>query len=83
MNAVWMSNVFIVVNRDNADRNSLADITAAVTEIGSVVTVDEQSHWIEATVPSADLPTISAIEGVSYVRSAFNYLRGGAMPMAA
>lgn len=73
---MWMSNILIIVDRNNADQNSLLDIAAAVTHIGSVAALDEQSHWIEANVPSHDLPTVTAIDGVAYVRCVFNYFRG-------
>ena len=72
---MWFSNVLIVVNRNNADRNGLLDITAAVMDTGtSVVHVDEDRFVIEAAVPSAVVPTIQAMEGVSYVRCVFSYL---------
>ncbi|HZL34034.1 MAG TPA: hypothetical protein VFC78_01915 [Tepidisphaeraceae bacterium] len=70
-----MSDLYIMVNRDNADRNSLADLCAAVTEAGgTILNVDEQNHMIEAAAPSSEISTIAAMEGVSYVRSIFNYL---------
>jgi len=73
---MWMSNCLIVVDRNNADRNSLTDIAAALCDIGAVVNVDEPEHVIEAAVPSHELPTVKAIDGVSYVRCVFNYFCG-------
>lgn len=72
---MWFSNVLIVVNRNNADRNGLLDIAAAVMDTGtSVVNVDEDRFVIEAAAPSAVIPTIQAMEGVTYVRCVFSYL---------
>lgn len=71
---MWMSNLYILVDRNNADQNTLQELSAAVTEAGGTVqSVDEENHLIEATVPSSEISTIAAMEGVSYVRSIFNY----------
>ena len=71
---MWMSNVLIVVDGRNADHNSVREIAAAVAEAGAtIVGVDEQSCVIEAALPAHELPTITAMEGVSYVRCVFNY----------
>lgn len=79
-----MSNVLIVVDRNNADRNGVADIASALAEAGAVVLgVDEHRWMIEATLPSHEIPTVSAMEGVCYVRSVFTYLSGGAYAEAA
>ena len=67
---MWMSNVYIVVNQNNSDKNSLCDLCAAVCETGAtLVGVDEHTHVIEATTPSQEIATIAAMEGVTYVRS--------------
>jgi hypothetical protein len=72
---MWVSNVLIIVNRDNADRNDLHDIAAAVADTGTqVVNVDDDHFAIEANAPTAAIPTIQAMEGVSYVRCVFTYL---------
>jgi hypothetical protein len=72
---MWISNVLIVVNRNNADRNGLLDIAAAVADTGTdVVNVDEDCFVIEAAAPSAVVPIIQAMEGVTYVRCVFSYL---------
>lgn len=74
---MWMSNVLVVVDRNNADRNGVADIAAALSEAGAAVLgVDERRWLIEATLPSHEVPTVAAMEGVSYVRSVFTYLCG-------
>jgi hypothetical protein len=71
---MWMCNAYIVVNQKNADRNSVREIALALFEAGAIMlAVDEDSATIEATVPAAELPIIEAMEGVSYVRSAFHY----------
>ena len=71
---MWMCNAYIVVNQKNADRNSVNEIAAALFEAGAIMlSVDESSATIEATVPAAELPIIRSMEGVAYVRSAFNY----------
>jgi hypothetical protein len=61
------------VDRNNPDRNNVADIAAALTELGRVLKVDEDEYVIEAAVPAHELPVINAMAGVSYVRCVFNY----------
>jgi len=74
--AMWMSTLLIMVNQDNIDRNGLMDIASAVEAAGGrVIDVDESRFAIEANVATQELPTISAMEGVAYVRSVFNYFR--------
>jgi len=81
---MWMSNIYIVINQNNSDRNNLCDLCDAVTEAGAtVVAVDEQHHVIEATSPAHEVPTIAAMEGVSCVRSFFTYLKGTSPRQAA
>jgi hypothetical protein len=71
---MWMCNAFIIVDQKNADRNSVNEIAAAVFDVGAIMlAVDEASATIEATVPAVELPTIRSMEGVAYVRCAFNY----------
>lgn len=80
---MWVSNIFILVNKDNVDRNGLHDIVAAVADTGTdIIHVDDDRFAIEAAAPSGALATIAAMEGVSYVRCAFSYVRGGE-PVAA
>lgn len=75
MSHMWMCDVLIMVNRNNADRNGLHDIAAAVADTGTrIIDVDEANFAIEATAPATTLPIISAMEGVSYVRCVFTYL---------
>ncbi|HEY3838615.1 MAG TPA: hypothetical protein VGL72_18680 [Bryobacteraceae bacterium] len=72
---MWMSNIYIVINQKNSDKNTLFDLLAAVTETGAtIVSVDEQNHLIEATTPAQEVSTIAAMEGVAYVRCLFNYI---------
>jgi hypothetical protein len=71
---MWMSNILIVVDKNNVDRNDLRDIVAAVRHTGAnVINVDEDRFVIEATAPAGVVPTIGAMEGVSYVRNVFSY----------
>ena len=71
---MWMSDILILVNRKNADRNSLMDIAAAVADTGAtVVNIDEELFTIEAAAPAAAVAVIHAMEGVTYVRCIFNY----------
>ena len=60
-NAMWMSDVIVVVNLEEMS--------------GSVTSADANSGVIEVTIPSHEVPTISAIEGVSYVRPVISYFR--------
>jgi ATP-dependent phosphoenolpyruvate carboxykinase len=81
---MWMSNIYIMINSANSDHNSLRDLCSAVSETGAtVVSVDESSNLIEAAIPSHDVPVVSAMEGVSYVRCVFSYLSNSSMAMAA
>jgi hypothetical protein len=70
---MWMSNCLVVVNRQNHDANTLSEIASALREFGTVVAIDEQEHVIEVSMPSHEMATVSAIEGVSYVRCVFSY----------
>jgi hypothetical protein len=81
---MWMSNILVMFNRNNHDRNSLADIVAAVTDTGaSIVGVDADRSVLEVAAPAHLVPVIAAMEGVSYVRCVFNYLCGAPLPKAA
>ncbi len=73
---MWMSNIYIMINSQNSDQNTLRDLCSAVSESGATLhSVDESSNLIEAAIPSHDLPVISAMEGVTYVRCIFSYLK--------
>jgi hypothetical protein len=81
---MWVSNLLIIVNQNNADRNGLHDIAAAIADTGTdVIHVDEERSAIEAAAPAHATPTIAAMEGVSYVRCVFSYLRATTMSLAA
>ncbi len=74
--AMWMSNVLIVVDRNNPDRNSITDLAAAVREAGaSIIEVDEHNLVIEADMPTHEVVVVAAMAGVSYVRSVFSYFK--------
>ncbi len=74
--SMWMSNVLIVVDRNNPDRNSIADLAAAVREAGaSIIEVDEHNLVIEADMPTHEVVVVAAMDGVSYVRSVFSYFK--------
>jgi hypothetical protein len=71
---MWVSNLLILVDRNNVDHNELNDLAAAITDAGaSVCEVNVDRHMIEATAPSHVVSTIAAMEGVSYVRTVFSY----------
>lgn len=73
---MWMSEVQIVVDRNNVDRNGLRDIAAAVVDAGAItVEVDEEHHVLTATLPAAAVHIVTAMEGVRYVRSVMTYYR--------
>jgi hypothetical protein len=74
--AMWMSNVLIVVDRNNPDHNSIADLASAVKETGAdVIEVDEHNLVIEADMPTHEVVTVAAMDGVSYVRNVFSYFK--------
>ena len=73
---MWMSEVQIVVDRNNVDRNGLRDIAAAVTDAGAIsVEVDEDHHVLTATLPAGAVTFVTAMEGVRYVRPVLTYYR--------
>ena len=81
---MWISDILIVINQHNSDRNTLLDIAAAVADTGaSVVCVDEEAFTIEATAPADVVGVINAMEGVSYVRCVFSYHCDGPEPVQA
>jgi seryl-tRNA(Sec) selenium transferase len=74
--AMWMSNILIVVDRNNVDHNTITDLAAAVKETGAdVVNVDEHNLVIEADLPTHEVVTVAAMDGVSYVRNVFSYFK--------
>jgi hypothetical protein len=73
---MWMSNVLIVVDRNNPDHNSITDLAAAVQEAGAqVVAIDDENHVIEADMPTHEVVVVAAMDGVSYVRNVFSYFK--------
>jgi hypothetical protein len=71
---MWFSEVFILIDVRNADGNGVDDILAAIRDTGaSILSVDRERNMVEATVMTRVVPIISAIEGVTYVRSVFSY----------
>jgi hypothetical protein len=73
---MWMSECIVVVDCNNADANTVADIAAAVGQIGDVQFVNESQYVIGASVPAHELPTIHAMDGVAYIRCVFSYFAG-------
>lgn len=73
---MWMSECLIVVDRNNADANTLKDIAAALGDIGAVMTDSDNDLVIQATLPAHEVPVVAAITGVSYVRCVFNFFCG-------
>ena len=73
---MWMSNILIVVDRNNPDRNSITDLAAAVKEVGAeIVNVDEHNLVIEADMPTHEVVVVAAMDGVAYVRNVFSYFK--------
>ena len=74
---MWMSNVLIVVDRNNPDHNSIADLAEAVKMAGGQnVSVDESNQLIEADMPTHEVVLAAAMDGIAYIRSVFTYFRG-------
>jgi hypothetical protein len=68
------SNILAVINPSNVDGNTIQELAEAVNCVGgTVVEIDHASNMIEAIIPSDEISTISAMEGVSYVRPVFSY----------
>jgi hypothetical protein len=73
---MWMSNVLIVIDRNNPDHNSITDLAAAVKEAGAeIVNVDEHNLVIEADMPTHEVVVVAAMDGVAYVRNVFSYFK--------
>ena len=78
---MWMSNVLIVVDKNNPDHNSIKDLAEAVTIAGaSNVSVDDDQQLIEAAMPTHEGVVVAAMDGISYIRSGFTYFRGDDEP---
>ena len=74
--SMWMSNVLIVVDRNNPDHNSITDLAEAVKESGAqIMNVDEHNLVIEADMPTHEVVIVAAMDGVSYVRNVFSYFK--------
>jgi hypothetical protein len=74
--SMWISNVLIVVDRNNPDRNSINDLASAVTEAGAtVLAIDDENHVIEADMPTHEVVTVAAMDGVAYVRNVVSYFK--------
>jgi hypothetical protein len=68
------SDILIVADTNNVDKNKLEEIADAVRYGGgNIEGVDASQCVIEATVDTCDIPIIERIEGVSYVRPIFSY----------
>ena len=73
---MWMSNVLIVIDRNNPDHNSITDLAAAVKEAGAeIVNIDEHNLVIEADMPTHEVVVCAAMDGVAYVRNVFSYFK--------
>ena len=76
---MWMSNVLIVVDKNNPDHNSVNDLAEAVKLAGAQnVSVDTDSQLIEADMPTHEVVVAAAMDGISYIRSVFTYFKGDA-----
>ncbi len=71
---MWVCDVTIMMDPNNPDRNSMSDVVAGLHDLGAVVgVVDAGQNMIEAAVPSHLVHVVGAFEGVSYVRTVFQY----------
>ena len=69
-----MCETCIVIEKRNADGNSLADLVAALKHAGAMIEeIDQERHVIYALVAAGDLATIRLMEGVAYVRVVYHY----------
>jgi len=68
------SDILIVADQNNVDKNKLEEIADAVRYGGgNIEEVDTSRCVIEATVDPREIPVIERMEGVSYVRPIFTY----------
>lgn len=73
-----MSHVFIIANPSNPDHNSSMDIASAVALCDATDVELAENGVITATMPTENVPTVAAMEGVSAVRYEMTYTRGAA-----
>lgn len=72
-----MSNVLIVVDKNNPDHNSINDLAEAVKLAGAEnVSVNSDSQLIEADMPTHEVVVAAAMDGITYIRSVFSYFKG-------
>lgn len=71
---MFMSHIFVVASSKNADKNTIADIAAAILLCNATDLEVSDNGIIQATVPSEEIIDISHMEGVSYVRSDMNFM---------
>jgi hypothetical protein len=73
---MWMSEILIVVNSKNADKNALHEIAGAVGYLGgSDVAIDDANTTLTATVPCSQVSTVHHIEGVTYIRPTMTWFK--------
>ena len=71
---MWVSEVLLVIDPRNADRNTADDIAAALHSAGAhAIEIDESGQTVSATMPTSDMSLLQHIAGVSYVRPVHSY----------
>jgi hypothetical protein len=71
---MWISEVLVVVDPRNPDRNRVCDIADALADAGAAVSEIDDAHCVvTATLPAAAVALVRAMEGVSYVRPFLTY----------
>lgn len=81
---MWVCDITIMMDPNNPDKNSITDVVAGLVDMGAVVgVVDADQNLIEAAVPSHLVHVVGAFEGVSYVRTVFQYFATQWNPPAA
>lgn len=71
-----MCNALIVIDPHHPDHNTLREIVDAVKDAGGeVLEVEPDRHVIEVLIPTREIPIVSAMGGVSYVRPVLTYER--------
>jgi hypothetical protein len=71
---MWISEVLLVIDPRNADKNTATDIAAALSSAGAHdVEVGDGGSTVSVTMPTSELSLLQHIDGVSYVRPVHHY----------
>ena len=71
----WMTDAILVLNEKNSDGNSIKDIASAISQIGDIHEIDEQTGTIRVSIEPNHLEDVKYMDGVDYIRPFMVYQR--------